>query len=86
MLVAEFMRFYSGHTLGDVLAMPASAFFSLSNAMFMVQSDERLARIQDVAVPHMERSDADRIISELQRASGGVDKIIEQARVVKNGD
>lgn len=45
-MVAEFCRFYPGHTVADVMAMPAVTFFALYREIEAVRAAEDLALLR----------------------------------------
>lgn len=83
MAIPQFIRFYQGYTINDLMDEFAITFFTLVNAMNRIKAEESLTQIQNNIVPNMEKADAQSTINEIKKASEGLDGYINQAMILR---
>lgn len=84
MTVPQFLRFYQGYTINSVMDEFAVTFFTLVNAMNRIKAEESLVDIQNNLIPNMKENDAKSTVEQIKKASEGMDKYIEQAKIIRN--
>lgn len=81
-MIPQYMRFYGGYTLADVMSEYAVSFFALCNEMLRLGAVEALDNILIVSTPHMDNSQV--VIDQYLAKSEGYDKILEEIEVLRN--
>lgn len=84
MILPMFLRFYQGYTVSSVLDEFAITFFSLVNSMGQLVASENLNNSIVASIPHMEKTNVDRITHEWTRQSEGSGKLIQEAQLVRS--
>jgi hypothetical protein len=81
MTIPQFIRFYQGYTINNVMSEFALVFYTLVNAMNRIKANEQIDDITSVRIANAERPEEH--VRKLQEQSKGLSGLIDQAKIIR---